>query len=122
MTAPEPTDATRAAYNAGTITLGEAYDRTINQIEVDSWLMPWEAREKYNRTHVWDRAVIQEQVTEKHAGQSWHIGNGVWLSVCGHCPAFTLTYGAMPVYATIGPHMVAEHGVQVAGINAGLLA
>ncbi|MEV5068900.1 hypothetical protein MRBLMI12_000456 [Microbacterium sp. LMI12-1-1.1] len=62
-------------------------------------------------------AALRERV----AGRSWHVGGNLWLSVCGHCDAYTLTHGSMPTYATIGPHMVTEHGAKVGGINVGLL-
>ena len=130
MKTPVASDATRAAFQAGEITLGEAFDRAnieSAQIPVESWLTPEDAREKYASTWVWDMAVILAQVAgdaelrKRVEGQSWHVGGGQWLAVCGDCEKYTITYGAMPIYRTIGPHMVAEHGALVGGINVGML-
>jgi hypothetical protein len=95
------------------------------RLRVESW-QPREPH-RYAKTPAWDARMILETLAadaekrEKCAGRSWHVGGGQWLSACGYCDAYTLTDQAMPAYATTGPHMVAEHGAKVPGINVGLL-
>jgi hypothetical protein len=95
---------------------------------VESWNSPDEARLKYADTPGWDAADILAQLAadpelrERMAGRSWHVGGGEWLTACGHCDAYAVTWGVVPSWSNLGPHMVAEHGAQVAGINVGILA
>lgn len=97
------------------------------QIEVRSWKTQEEAIEKISKTFDWDAAEIlttlsnDSEIREKVAGRSWHIGDGIWLMTCGHCDAYSLTYGSQPAYDNLGPHMVEEHDAQVGGINVGIL-
>lgn len=97
------------------------------QIEVASWKTAEQAAAEYANTPGWDGDYILAQLAadpvtrEKCAGRSWHVGGGVWLSACGYCDAYSLTYGTVPAYANLGPHMVSEHGAKVGGINVGML-
>lgn len=81
------------------------------EIEVGSWLTEDEAADKYAETLVWLPTP----------GRQVHVGGGLWVTMCHECPAWSKTWGSQPIYSTIGPHEVAEHGAQVAGINVGLL-
>ena len=100
---------------------------TAPRIPVESWLTPQEARTRYARTIVHDADMIRDTLAadpdlrERMAGRSWHVGRGEWLTVCGYCDAYALTLGPMPLYATLGPHMVADHAARVPGINVGIL-
>lgn len=74
---------------------------------------------RYANTPTWG----DEQVPQGYAG-SWHIGGGVFRQRCRECPATHDTspgQGAVMRYAGIGPHEVAEHGLEVPGINVGLM-
>lgn len=54
---------------------------------------------------------------------SYHIGGDVWRQRCRACPAVHDSQnGSVPRYRGIGPHERAEHGLDVAGINVGILA
>ena len=56
---------------------------------------------------------------------SYHIGGDVYRQKCRECPeTFDFPAGATCIqrYVGIGPHEVEAHGLQVAGINLGLLA
>ena len=100
------------------------------RIDCEWWSTEGVARDahRYAATPAWDAARILADLAadaalrERMAGRSWHVGGNLWLTACGTCDAYTLTHGVMPPYATIGPHMVAEHDARVGGINVGLLA
>lgn len=101
---------------------------TAERIAVRSWQTREDAAQKYAGALAHDAQLIRSELAAdpelraRMAGRSWHVGNGYWLSVCGACDAYSLTDGAMPAWANLGPHMVSEHGSQVAGINVGMLA
>lgn len=97
------------------------------RIDVDSWQTAEQARLQYGPTPDWDAADILGQLAAdpalrlKCAGRSWHVGNGEWLSACGYCDAYSISYGVLPAWRNLGPHMVTEHGARVGGINVGML-
>lgn len=103
------------------------------RLEVEWWNAEFSAREArrmtYGPLNTWNALEILSQLAhvddltrERLAGHAWHVGGGLWLTICGHCDAYSITHGHMPTYATIGPHMVAEHDARVGGINVGLLS
>lgn len=54
---------------------------------------------------------------------SWHIGNDIWRQRCRECG---LTFdskpgGSVPRWRGVGPHEYKEHGLDVPGINVGIL-
>lgn len=67
----------------------------------------------------WD----DSDVPEGWAG-SYHLGDGVWRQKCRACPETFDSTGAysVPRYAGIGPHEHSQHGLDVPGINVGILA
>lgn len=54
---------------------------------------------------------------------SWHIGNDVWHSRCRECGLIEETTGPRPKprWDGIGRHEYAAHGLDVPGINVGIL-
>lgn len=91
------------------------------RLDVESWMTPAEAQFKYPETPTWPVAKIIE-ARAKAGGRSFHVGGGQWLMVCPHCDAYTLTWGSLPIYYAVGPHMVEAHDAKVPGINVGMLA
>lgn len=89
----------------------EAQRRTAETGEV-GWMTRERAEEVYAATPAW---------RDIPPGRSAHVGGGLWRTVCSSCPYSLEHWGAMPQYATTGPHEVSEHGAQVAGINVGIL-
>lgn len=72
----------------------------------------------YSKTPVW----LDSQVPDGYTG-SWHVGNGVFRQRCRICPeTHDSLHGSSMRYNGIGPHEVEAHGLQVAGINVGMLA
>lgn len=74
----------------------------------------------YSKTPTWQ----DSQVPEGYAG-SWHIGNGVFRQRCRVCPEIHDSQpgeGSVMRYNGIGPHEVRDHGLEVPGINVGVLA
>lgn len=86
---------------------------TTRQLE-RSWTDERHARFECRETPAWDADSIPR-------GRCAHIGDGLWLTRCAGCDDAVTHWGAMPYYATMGPHDVEAHGSQVAGINAGML-
>ena len=73
----------------------------------------------------WDKAWTHrdEDVPRDFAG-SWHIGDGVFRQRCRECGAVYDTkpgQGSVPRYRGIGPHEYNAHGLDVPGINVGML-
>lgn len=85
------------------------------RITVESWLTPGDAERRYSETPEWPRENAPRGVT-------FHAGGGVWVVNCRECDAYCETFGAMPSYATIGPHEFSAHGLDVPGLNVGILA
>lgn len=92
---------------------------TVPVIEpiLDTFMSAEEALERYATAPAWDPA----QAPKGYAG-SFHIGDGVWRSLCRECDFAVDSYGSVPRYRTVGPHEVLEHGSQVGGINVGILS
>ena len=89
----------------------------VIQPVIDTFYSQDEAAERYADTPAYDPA----QAPKGYAG-SFHIGDGIFRAICRECEAAVDSYGAVPRYRTIGPHEVEAHGLEVAGINVGLLA
>lgn len=77
---------------------------------LDGWAQPGAAG-RYADTPTW----------EPRRGMSVHIGGGVFVTVCAECDRAVRHIGAVPRYATVGQHEVTDHGMQVPGINVGML-
>lgn len=73
-------------------------------------------RRDLTETPAWDAA-------SPATGGAFHIGHDIWRTRCRGegCSKFVDSIGAVPRYATIGKHEYAAHGLDVAGINVGLL-
>lgn len=84
---------------------------------IDTFYGKEEAAERYAATPSWS----PEQAPQGYAG-SFHIGEGIFRTICRECPTAVDSYGAVPRYRTVGPHEVEAHGLEVAGINVGMLA
>lgn len=84
---------------------------------IDSFMSAEEAYERYGATPGWN----PEQCPKGYAG-SFHIGDGVWRTICRECDEAVDSYGSVPRYRTVGPHEVEVHGLQVGGINVGILS
>lgn len=85
-------------------------------VAVDGWDSPAMAASRFSGAFSWN----PEQIPAGWQGSA-HIGNGVWASRCSCHGDYFLTYGTVPRYAApVGKHEAA-HGMQVAGINVGML-
>lgn len=76
-------------------------------------------RMDYSKTPVWSDVTAPPGYTG-----SLHVGNGVFRSWCRGCAEMYETQsgqGSVPRYLGIGPHEVEAHGLDVPGINVGLL-
>ena len=83
---------------------------------IDSFMSAEEAAARYPGSPMYDPAIVPKG----YAG-SIHIGDGVWRTICHECDHAVDSYGSVPRYRTVGPHEVEAHGLQVGGINVGIL-
>lgn len=54
-------------------------------------------------------------------GRAAHVGGGVWLARCLECDDYTLTWGHLGWNYDLAMHTRA-HGVDVVGVNVGMMA
>lgn len=92
---------------------------TVPVIEpvLDTFQSQAEAAERYAETPTWSPS----QAPQGYSG-SFHIGEGVFRAICRECDHAADSYGAVPRYATVGPHEVTEHGLEVPGLNVGMMS
>lgn len=83
----------------------------------DGFMSPDRARAMYADTPAHAPSIIPN-------GVQAHIGDGKWITRCRHegCDVTAVHWGSLPRYASVGTHEVEVHGMQVAGINVGILA
>lgn len=73
-----------------------------------------DARIVHANTPVHDPAEIPQ-------GGAWHIGGGVWRSVCRECPAYVDTWGLPGLVTPVQQHEHDVHGLDVIGVNVAVL-
>jgi hypothetical protein len=71
-----------------------------------------EAEETYKNTPTYPDPV---------RGHCLHMGDGVWATRCLYCDETHYSYGPIPMYASVGQHMVEAHSALIPGINVGML-
>lgn len=83
-----------------------------------------------NRLDLIDFGYPRRELTETPAWDAaspttscFHLGHDIWRTRCRgeECGKFVDSIGAVPRYASIGKHEYADHGLDVPGINVGLL-
>lgn len=84
---------------------------------LDTFMSKEEAALRYPGTPIWG----VDNVPEGFAG-AVHIGEGIFRAWCRECRQGFDSYGSVPRYAGIGRHEYDEHGLDVPGINVGLMA